>query len=292
MEHFMEQLKPADTNPIDRIRKSYPLLSPTQKRIADLILEQAETVCFMRLEDVGKLVGVTTVTVIRFAQKLGYENFGAFKKELQNYVQTRLVPMRVVKSEINHFRDAPMDDFIRHAIQNELDLMKATYDSLPYDTLMEAASLIKNAHKIYIVGTGLNEPITQILQTRLRFLCLDVQILRNDNLTLIPHQLMHVIPDDVFIIFSFPNYNDFAINVAKCVQDIGCHTICITDKSTAPVACFAETLLLCQTSSLIYYNSMTTPASLATILSGILAVQIQKDSRQQEQLEHISSFFK
>ena len=167
----MEHFKPVDTNPIDNIRKSYPLLSPTQKQIADLVLEQAETICFMRLEDVGKLLGVTNVTVIRFAKKLGYENFGTFKKDLQNYVQTKIVPLRVVKSEINNFRDAPADDFIRHAIQNEIDLMQATYNSISYDILLEAATLIKNAHKIFIVGTGLNEPIAQILLTRLRFLC-------------------------------------------------------------------------------------------------------------------------
>lgn len=288
----MDHLKPANTNPIDNIRKSYPLLSPTQKQIADLVLEQAETICFMRLEDVGKLIGVTNVTVIRFAKKLGYESFGAFKKDLQNYVQTRVIPMRVVKSEISNFRDTPTDDFIRHAIQNEIDLMQATYNSISYEVLFEAAMLIKNARKIYIVGTGLNEPITQILLTRLRFLCFDVQIIHNDNLTLIPYQLIHVKADDVFIIFSFPNYKDFAINVAKCAQDIGCHTICITDKSTAPIAYYAEKLLLCQTSSLIYYNSMTAPASLVTILSGILAIQIQKDAKTQERLDHISTFFK
>ena len=288
----MEHFKPVDTNPIDNIRKSYPLLSPTQKQIADLVLEQAETICFMRLEEVCKLLAVTNVTVIRFAKKLGYENFGTFKKDLQNYVQTKIVPLRVVKSEINNFRDAPADDFIRHAIQNEIDLMQATYNSISYDLLLEAATPIKNAHKIFIVGTGLNEPIAQILLTRLRFLCLNAQILRDDNLTLIPHQLIHVASDDVFVIFSFPNYKEFAINVAKYVQETGCHTICITDKSTAPIACYAEKLLLCQTSSLIYYNSMTTPTSLVTILSGILAIQIQKDARLQEQLEHISSFFK
>lgn len=288
----MENLKSGSTNPIDNIRRTYPLLSPTQKRIADLVLEQAESICFMRLEDVAKLIGVTNVTMIRFAKKLGYESFGAFKKDLQNYVQTRVAPMRVVKSEISNFQDTPADDFIRHAIQNEFELMQATYDSISCGDLLEAAILIKNARKIFIVGTGLNEPITEILLTRLRFLCLDAQIVHNDNLTLVPYQLIHATPDDVFIIFSFPNYKDFAIHTAKCAQDIGCHTICITDRATSPVATYAEKLLLCQTSSLVYYNSMTTPTSLITILSGILAIQIPKDSKTQERLDHIATFFK
>lgn len=288
----MESQKTTNTNPIDMIRKSYPLLSATQKHIADLILEQVETICFMRLEDFSKLVGVTNVTVIRFVKKLGYESFGAFKKELQNYVQTRVIPVRIVKSEISSFRDAPTDDFISSAIQNEFDIMKATYDSVSPDVFLEAAEIIRNARKVFIVGTGLNEPVTKILLIRLRFLCLDVQVLYDENVALIPYQLINVSKDDVFIIFSFPNYKNFAINVAKCVHNIGCHTICITDRSTAPIAYYAEKLFLCQTSSLIYYNSMTAPVSLVTILSGILAIQMPKDEETQKRLDQIASFFK
>lgn len=76
----MEQNRPTYTSPIDNIRNSYPLLSPVQKKIADLILEQAETICFMRLEDISKLVGVTSVTVIRFVKKNRYRNALALLK--------------------------------------------------------------------------------------------------------------------------------------------------------------------------------------------------------------------
>lgn len=287
----MKQSTQGYTNPIDNIRHSYSQLSPIQKKIADLVLEQAETVCFLRLEDISKLVGVTNVTVIRFAKKLGYESFGAFKKELQTYIQTMVLPMRIVKSEISNFRDVPTDDVIRRSIQSEMELMQATYDSISPELLLETAAVIKNARKIFIVGTGLNEPITEILLTRLKFLCLDAQIIHDSNLTLVPYYLVNAGKEDVFIIFSFPNYKDFAIKTAKCAQELGCHTICITDKSTAPVAFYAEKLLLCQTSSLIYYNSMTAPISLVTILSGILALQVQRDSQTQERLDYIASFF-
>ncbi|MEY8393236.1 MurR/RpiR family transcriptional regulator [Lachnospiraceae bacterium 45-P1] len=287
----MKQTQPAYTTPINTIQKAYPLLSETQKKIADLVLAQAETICFLRLEDFSKLAGVTTVTVIRFAKKLGYENFGAFKKDLQNYIQTMVIPMRIVKSELNDLRETPTDDIICRAIQNELELMQKTYDSISFETLFETAMLIKKARKIFIVGTGLNGSVAEILLTRLKFLCLDAQIICPDNLTLLPYTLVNAGEDDAFILFSFPNYKEFTINMAQCAQALGCHTICITDKLTAPIASYAEQLLLCQTSSLIYYNSMTAPTSLVTILSGILAVLIQKDAKTQERLDYIASFF-
>ena len=290
MENSMDQQKQTYISPIDNIRNSYSSLSSAQKTIANLILDQAENVCFMRLEDISKKIGVTNVTVIRFVKKIGYESFGAFKKDLQNYIQNN-VPKRIVKSEVSAFRDSSVDDMIHRVIQNEFDLMKATYDAIPIEVLYETALCIKNARKIYIVGTGLNEPVSKVLLTRLKYFSLDAQIIHDDNPTLLPYSLINIGKDDVFIIFSFPNYKNFAINIAKCAQDMGCHTICITDRPTSPVAYYAEKLLLCQTSSLIYYNSMTAPTSLVTMLSSILAVCIQKDEAVQERLNHISSYF-
>ena len=95
----MDQQKQTYISPIDNIRNSYSSLSSAQKTIANLILDQAENVCFMRLEDISKKIGVTNVTVIRFVKKIGYESFGAFKKDLQNYIQNNVVPKRIVKSE-------------------------------------------------------------------------------------------------------------------------------------------------------------------------------------------------
>lgn len=288
----MAYLENITKNPAELIRQSYQTLSPVQKRIADLILGEIETVCFLRLDEVSKKADVTTVTVIRFVKKLGYESYGAFKKELQNYVQTMIIPKRIVKAEIQNFREAPASDIIRQAIENEFALMSATYDELSAETLTEAAQILKNARKIYIAGTGLNHAIAEMLLVRLNFLCLDAQILPFDNLTLLPYLLASAGPEDAFIIFSFPNYKEFAIDVAKCAKSLGSHTICITDKLTSPVAPYAEKLLLCQTSSLMYYNSMTVAVSLVTVLSTILAVQMDKDPQTQERLDQISSFFR
>lgn len=51
--------------------------------------------------------------------------------------------MRIIKSEINTIRNAPTDDIIHGVIQNELDLMQATYDAISSETLLETALIIK-----------------------------------------------------------------------------------------------------------------------------------------------------
>ena len=115
----MAYLENITKNPAELIRQSYQTLSPVQKRIADLILGEIETVCFLRLDEVSKKADVTTVTVIRFVKKLGYESYGAFKKELQNYVQTMIIPKRIVKAEIQNFREAPASDIIRQDLEKD-----------------------------------------------------------------------------------------------------------------------------------------------------------------------------
>ena len=56
--------------PIERIRETYPLLSKTQRRIADYILDSGDTCCFMSLQELSDAVGVTPVTLLNFCKKI------------------------------------------------------------------------------------------------------------------------------------------------------------------------------------------------------------------------------
>lgn len=279
-------------NPVERIRASYDALSKTQQRIADLLLERGDAVCFMSLTEFGEAAGVTSVTVVNFCKKLGYASFSDFKKELQNYIQTMISPRSVVKSNLGDYRGQPDKSLLIRAMEHEIELLTLTCQMISLDNILCAVDLLYGARKIYLAGKGLSVPVAEIFLTRLDFLCKDARILSLSNLNLLPNRLSGANEEDVFVIFSFPNYSPVLGDLAHCARHLGSKIICITDKATAPPACYADVLLLCQTSSLVYYNSMTAPVSIVTVLSSLLAI---KDSDQsglrKEKLQELSRFF-
>jgi hypothetical protein len=53
-----------------------------------------------------------------------------------------------------------------------------------------------------------------------------------------------------------PNYNKSIGQVARSAR-LWQKVICVTDKTASPPSCYSDVILLCQTSSLVFYNSMT-----------------------------------
>ena len=80
-----------DTNELlNRIKANYNDFSKGQKRIADYILKNYDKAVFLTAARLGKIVGVSESTVVRFATQLGYKGYPGFQKALEELVRNRL----------------------------------------------------------------------------------------------------------------------------------------------------------------------------------------------------------
>lgn len=271
-------------SPIERIRDAYPYLSKTQRRIADHILNSGDTCCFMSLQELSETVGVTPVTLLNFCKKIEYANFSDFKKDLQVYIQSVISPRHVVKTDLDHYQTHSDSVLLSQAMDHEIGLITSTFSCLSSESIIHAVELLCNAREIYLVGKGLSIPVIELFLARLDFLSMPAKRISLDNLNLLPNRLVRAGPEDVFVIFSFPNYSPVLGEIARNVKNVlHSNLICITDKPTAPPACYADSLLLCQTSSLVFYNSMTAPISIVTLLTSLMAVKTSNERAALEQ---------
>ena len=90
-----EPLKPVpDTNLMDRIRNQYPSMSKGQKLIAKFMLESYDKAAFMTAGALGRQVGVSESTVVRFACALGYEGYPKLQRNLQEIIKNKLTTVQ------------------------------------------------------------------------------------------------------------------------------------------------------------------------------------------------------
>ena len=58
------------------------------------------------------------------------------------------------------------------------------------------------------------------------------------------------------------------------------------------MACYSDIVLLCQTASLVFYNSMTAPLSVVNILATLLAVELKETlDENRETYQLLASYF-
>ena len=65
-------------------------LSKGQRTIAKFISANYDKAAFMTAGKLGKIVGVSESTVVRFATELGYDGYPAMRKALQEMIRNRL----------------------------------------------------------------------------------------------------------------------------------------------------------------------------------------------------------
>lgn len=278
-------------SPMANIKKEYSKLSKTQKKIADFLLSREDIGSFLSLNDLSEQAGVTPVTVVKFCKRIGYDTFSDFKRDCQNYLQSMIFPRSVVRFDYEDISES-LDNTLEKIIDNEISLVKETLTHINYDNINQAIKMILNSRKIYIAAKGITIPVAQILQTRFDFLCIESELIKMDNINLLPRRIVNCNEKDTFIIFSFPNYTLSLGDLAKCVKSLGCKVICITDKAISPPACFSDILLLCQTSSTIFYNSMTAPSSLVNIIATLLALELNEVLKENKpEIKRLSQYF-
>lgn len=278
-------------SPMANVKKEYSKLSKTQKKIADFLLSREDIGSFLSLNDLSEQAGVTPVTVVKFCKRIGYDTFSDFKRDCQNYLQSMIFPRSVVRFDYEDISES-LDNTLEKIIDNEISLVKETLTHINYDNINQAIKMILNSRKIYIAAKGITIPVAQILQTRFDFLCIESELIKMDNINLLPRRIVNCNEKDTFIIFSFPNYTLSLGDLAKCVKSLGCKVICITDKAISPPACFSDILLLCQTSSTIFYNSMTAPSSLVNIIATLLALELNEVLKENKpEIKRLSQYF-
>ncbi len=280
-------------DPIKRITTHYDSMTKAHKRISDLILGREDIGSYLTLNEFSDLANVTPVTMVKFCKAIGYDTFSDFRKHLQSYVQNMVFPRSVIKQDANLevLKNSEMN--LHTILASEEKLISDSFSLAGnYDNIIKSVNYIKNSKRVFFAAKGIALPVAQMFQIRFDFLSIDSSIIKMDNINILPRRILNCSEDDLFIIFSFPNYSKSLGELAESAKSLGCKVICITDKMSAPPCQHSDLVLLCQTLSTVFYNSMTVPVSLVNIISTLLTIELSDDLNQNaEKINQIKAFF-
>ncbi len=262
---------------LEEIRGKYDTLSIVQKRIADYLFTYPEEVCFQSLKEVSESLGVTEVTVLRFAKKVGAGSFVELKKRMKEYLQSRLdmekVPMRIVgRVGVSLDESNDKEYLYKRFVENEIAVIKNTYSKNQLERILNAVSLIKQARVVYVVGNELGTAAAGYLTRRLLTIGIRALDLSAVTRAIYNNYMAHIGTEDVVIMFSTPGYAKFLVNTTKFLEKKNVPQIVITDKENAPVAASATEILVCDNHDLFFYNSILGFFSMSNALAYFAAM--------------------
>ena len=267
------------------IEGNFGEFSKGQKRIAGYILENYDKAAFMTASKLGKLVGVSESTVVRFATVLGYDGYPSMQRALQEMIRSRLTSTQRIQ-QAGELLD--QDDMLGAVLDTDIENLREMEAHADRDAFNDAVERIQNARNIDILGVRSSSFVAGYLNFYMHLLFENVTLVQSNAAGEILEQLFRIGPEDVLIAISFPRYSKVTINTVKFARDRGATIVAMTDNDLSPIYQMSDAALLAPCEMISFVDSMAAPVSVINALLLALANRVGADvSATFEELEDI-----
>ena len=254
------------------IQENAPTFSKGQRKIANFILESYDKAAFMTASRLGKKVGVSESTVVRFASELGYDGYPDMQRSLQKMIRNRLTTVQRIEVTNDRLGD---QDLLSMVLQSDIDKIRLTLEELDRTSFDQAVDAIVSARKIYIIGVRSSAAIAAFLHFYCNLIFDNVVLVSANTASEIFESLLRVGGGDVVIGVSFPRYSSRTVQAMSFARDRGAVTIAITDGEASPLAPICTYSLMARSDMASFVDSLVAPLSLVNAL--LVAVSQRKN---------------
>ena len=175
--------------------------SKGQRLIAKYILENYDKAAFMTAGKLGKTVGVSESTVVRFAAELGYDGYPGMRKALQEMIRSRLTSVQRIEAAKDLIDDR---NILKAVLSDDIDKLQATLEEIDQESFDRAIDMIMSAKNIYIFASRTSQSLSSFLEFYLNMLRDGVHLVRDNSAAEAYEQLIRIGEGDLFIGFTFP----------------------------------------------------------------------------------------
>ena len=248
--------------------------SKGQRRISGYITESYDKAAFMTASRLGKTVGVSESTVVRFAVELGFDGYPEMQKAMQEMVMNRLTSVQRIEVANDRIGN---QDVLSKVLQADADKIRQTAENISSDHFQSAVNAILKARKIYVLGVRSAAPLANFAGYYMNYMFEDVRVVTVSGAGEMFENLVNVTPEDVVLAFSFPRYSSATLKAAQYCRGIGATVIAITNSNLSPLAQNSDFVLIAKSDMVSLVDSLVAPLSVVNALLVALAAAREKE---------------
>ncbi len=205
-------------------------LTRTERRIAEAVLAEPTLLAFGTVSDLADRVGTSRPSIVRFANKLGFQGYTL----LQQHVRSDLSQQLSRPSERIR-RDDKAAPPVREAINSGI---ASVLDAFEEGRVAELAEPIVRAERVWILSGETSQAGAHALHSGLSMVRPGVRALEEHSFGT---DLSDAGPNDVAIVFDFFRYRRPVISAARVLAKAGVTIVAITDSPLSPLTELADT---------------------------------------------------
>lgn len=270
---------------VTRMNQNFAQMSKSHKKIASYIMDHYDTAVFMTAATLGKEIGISESTVVRFAAGLGYDGYPEFQKALEEWVKSKWNSLQQMGAK---YGNSSQSEILTSVIRADMEKMEDTIYNLDSAAFETAVSSILEAKHVYVIGLRSCEPLASFLSFYLSMIRGDVMQLKTTSTTELFEQMIRVSDEDVVIGISFPRYSMRTLKAMEFANDRNAKVITITDSVHSPMNLYSSCNLLARSDMVSIVDSLVAPLSVINALVVALCVKApEQASKNLKDLEEV-----
>lgn len=268
-----------ETDLFKNINTKYNSLSKGQKLLANYILNNFDKAVYLTAAKLGKIVGVSESTVVRFATILGYDGYPKLQRALEEMAKNKL--NSVQRMEVT-FDRINKDNILKSVLHSDAEKIRLTAEEIDEEAFKNAIDLLLCAKNIYIIGIRSSAPLASFLSYYLGLIFEHVKLIHSNSSSELFEQLYRIGEEDVLVGISFPRYSRSTLKAMEFASKRNAKLISITDSYASPMTKYSDCSLLARCDMASIADSIVAPMSIINaIIVGVC---------QQKQEEVVSTF--
>ena len=269
---------------ISRINDKFNRMSKSHKKIATFIIDHYEQAAFMTASKLGKTVGISESTVVRFAYALEYEGYPEFQEALAEWVKDKLNSVQKIGAK---YGKSTQSEILTSVLNADIEKIDDTIDHVDPQAFEAAVDIILNAKHIYLIGLRSCKPLAEFLHFYLNMIRSDVILLDSTSTSELFEQMLRINEKDAIIGISFPRYSMRTLKAMEMATDRNAKVITITDTIHSPMCLYSSCNLMARSDMVSIVDSLVAPLSLINAL--VVALCLKRPNEVKKNLETLES---
>jgi len=216
----------------------YGELTRSEKRLADTISENYPVSGLGSITTLAENADVSTPTVARMVQKLGFRGYAEFQARLHQELEATL--SNPIAKHDRLARNVPDTHILNRFGEAAMDNMRRTLSQLDQETFGGAAALLSDLDRaVYFVGGRITGAIAGYFYTHMQVIRPKTTLMSSNSGSW-PQHMLNMASGDVLVIFDIRRYEQDMATLARVAGENGVEIILFTDQWASPVTKFAR----------------------------------------------------
>jgi len=242
-------------------------LTPTDRKIAEAVIADETLLAFGTVSDLADLVGTSRPSIVRFANRLGFDGYS----ELQGYVRSALT-QRLARPSVRIRHD---DSTLTAARLGLEDAIRSVFEATGGDEIVKLAGPIVEAETVWIVSGETSRAGAYAFYSGLSIVRPRVRFVEDHTMVT---DLASSAGNDVAVVFDFSRYRTEAVTAARILSGLGVKIVAITDGPLSPLASLTDTWCEIRVPGVGPFDSSVPAVAIAELLVAQVAAVLQEEA--------------